>query len=38
MVKKTKQIDEEDEGTRLMEERQFGEEGWIGKERWILGV
>jgi len=26
MVKKTKQVDEEDEGTRLMEERRFGEE------------
>jgi len=35
MVKKTKLIYEEDEGTRVMEERRFGEE-WIGEERWIL--
>jgi hypothetical protein len=38
MVKKTNMIDEGDEGTRVMEERRFGEEGWIGEEQWILGL
>jgi hypothetical protein len=45
MVKKTTMIDEGDEGwideTSMKEmkemERRFGEEGWIGEERWILG-